>query len=191
MQPVTSSPCPISAPTWASAAAPSTSGAPRAPGVDRHTVRERSRTGPGIHPCTSAQARARTGQHTERADMRAHSTRIDPGTNKQIIGREELGGGRSSHAAPAGPAPPPSGWPATPRRGRTGPRNPHPGTPAPGALPGTRTCCPPGPGARPSAAASSNCRSVRSKPCMTDIVPGNRTSSRQIRRYLTTFSAGS
>src|SRR6185312_16575675 len=30
-----------------------------------------------------------------------------------------------------------------------------------------------------SAAASSNCRSARSKPCMTDIVPGNRTLSRQ------------
>src|SRR6516162_11912830 len=38
-----------------------------------------------------------------------------------------------------------------------------------------------------SAAASSNCRSARSKPCMEDIVPGNRTPSRQTRLYLATF----
>src|SRR5215472_5026545 len=38
-----------------------------------------------------------------------------------------------------------------------------------------------------SAAASSNCRSARSKPCMTDIVPGNRTLSRQNTRDLATF----
>src|SRR6185437_4231887 len=51
------------------------------------------------------------------------------------------------------PLAPGTRWPdrrGPPPAGRTGPRNPRLGRSRPGARPGTRTCCPPGPGARPA-----------------------------------------
>ena len=133
---------------------------------------------------------ASTPARTDRTPDHPAARRSPPSTARRT-GPPRRSPGPNSHAAPARSAPRPSAWPAAtagpPPAGRTGPRNRHPGTPRPGARPGTRTCCPPGPGARPAPQRPVSCRSIRSKPCMTDIVPGHRTPSRQTRPDLLAF----